>query len=198
MRSFIYGPDHPSINNRGQRGVCQADVENHMGSGGCRDVWWMISGYLTRRSPARHNEPRVHSVKSAINSNTVSHTSCASPPPSPPHLSLSLTFVLWLCARDDPFNQAALHQSFPREPWLLPLPRILHSAWRGLNAVRIAQQAAIDHLAIRLEDGGGGERERESSGRCGNELNQDELFKLNGRLCASGKYDSPRVSRCFT
>lgn len=63
----------------------------------------------------------------------------------------SLTFVLWLRAGNDPFDQAALHQSFPREARLLPLPRILHSTWRRLDAIGISQQAAIDHLAIRLE-----------------------------------------------
>lgn len=75
----------------------------------------------------------------------------------------SLTFVLWLRAGDDPFDQAALHQSFPREPRFLPLPRILNSAWCRLDAVGISQQAAIDHLAICLEGGEelGNRRERE-------------------------------------
>lgn len=84
----------------------------------------------------------------------------------------SLTFVLWLCAGDDPFDQAALHQSFPREARLLPLPGLLHSAWRRLDAIGISQQAAIDHLAIHLERGG-----RESSGRYGNQIRQAEIFK---------------------
>lgn len=102
---------------------------------------------------------KVQPVNLAINSTTASHLSSVPPTHYTPDWFLLLTFVLWLCAGDNPLDQAALHQSFPREPWLLPLPRILHSAWRRLNAVGISQQA-IDHLAIRLEGREGG-RERE-------------------------------------
>lgn len=116
----------------------------------------------------------VHPINSAINSNTVSHTCCAFTTSSPSHHPRFLTFVLWLRAGDDPFNQAALHQSFPREPRLLPLPRILHSARRRLDAIGISQQAAVDHLAIRLEDEG--ERERVQVDM---EMKQSGLRSLN-------------------
>lgn len=149
----------------------------------------MISGYShAHRDLMRPRE--VQPVNSAINSNTVSHicaftTSSVSPTHHTDRFLPPLTFVLWLCAGDDPFDQAALHQSFAREPRLLPLPRILHSARHRLNAVGISQQAAIDHLAIRLEGGGGGRggggRERESSGQCGNYTNRAEMLNSSRR-----------------
>lgn len=61
-----------------------------------------------------------------------------------------LTFVLRLRAGDDPLDQAAPHQCFSGEARLLPFPRILHPARRGLHTVGVSQQA-VDHLAIRLE-----------------------------------------------
>lgn len=113
---------------------------------------------LAHRDLRRPGE--VQAVNSAINSNIVSHT-CWS------FITISftivfsspLTFVLWLRAGDDPFDQATLHQSFSREPRLLPLPRILYSAWCRVHAVGISKQAAIDHLAICLEGRKGGRKE---------------------------------------
>lgn len=74
--------------------------------------------------------------------------------PSWPACTPPLTFVLCLLAGNNPFHQAALHQSFSGESRPLPLPRVLQSAWCWLHAVGIPQQAAVDHLTVGLEGGG--------------------------------------------
>lgn len=154
----------------------------------------MISGYLTLRStaPAKwasraHGDlgrpGEVQPVRPVINSNTLNYICCAFTTSIPDPLLTPLTFVLRLRAGDDPLDQAALHERFPREPRLLPLPRVLHSAGRRLDAIGISQQAAIDHLAIHLEereDGGRAGRKggrEESSGQYGNLTNKAELYK---------------------
>lgn len=161
---------------------------------------WVSLAYGDVRRPGE-----VQPVNSAINANTVSHTcwvfttSSVSPTHHTHTWSVSpppLTFFLLLCAGDDPFDQAALHQSFPREPRLLPLPRILHPARCRLHAVGISQQAAIDHLAIRLK-GREREKEKEREFRSIWKLNKPS-FELSRRLCVCLENMVRSWSGCFS
>lgn len=154
----------------------------------------MICGYLAPRSTGLVGPRGWGGVDTTIDSNTVSHIGCASatslvsltnhaPPTSNP---APVTFVLRLCAGDDPFDQAALHQSFAREPRLLPLSGILHPARRRLHAVGVPQQAAINRFTVHLREGRRGFRSIWKSN------------KLTWRLCLFwGKYDYPVIWRWF-